>query len=85
MRSMPLSWRIAVVVVTFIGTWMSSHVVEYRAQAWAKAPVENWTAEYKPTNQQISDLHNRERALHVGSDQQQHGDYEGDRTQLDAP
>jgi hypothetical protein len=84
MRNMPLSWRITVVVGTIIGTWTSTHVAEYRAQAWAKAPVENWTDEYKPTNQQIRDLHDRERALQVGGDQQ-HDDYMGDHAQLDAP
>ena len=85
MRSMPLSSRIVVIVGTIIGTWTSNYIIEYRAQAWANAPVENWTGEYKPTSLQTRDLRARERALHVWDDQQLLRNDEGDHAQLDAP
>jgi hypothetical protein len=80
---MPLSWRIVAVVGTIVGAWTSSHVLQYRAQAWANAPVEDWSGNFKATPQQLKDLHARERALRSDDDQQQHRDVAENPSQLD--
>jgi len=85
MRNIPFSWRIAAVVGIAIGAWMSNCVAEYRAQAWANAPVENWTGSFRATGQQLNDLHAREKALHAEDDQQQQSSVEENPSQLDAP
>ena len=85
MKNMPLSWRIAAVVGITIGAWTSNCVAEYRAQAWANAPVENWTGSFKATRQQLNDLHAREQALQAGNDQQQQSSVEANPSQPDAP
>ena len=84
MRAMPLTWRIVAVVGTIVGVWTSSHVLQYRAQAWANAPAENWSSNFKATTQQLKDLHARERALRTEGDVVQLRDGEQTTSQLDA-
>jgi hypothetical protein len=85
MQNIALSWRIAAVVGIIVGAWTSNCVAQYRAQAWANAPVENWTGSFKATRQQLNELHAREQALHAGDGQQQQSSVEENPSQLDAP
>jgi hypothetical protein len=91
MQNIPLPWRIAAVVGVIVGAWTSNSVAEYRAQAWANAPVENWTGSFKATRQQLNELHAREQALHAGDGQQQQSSikenpsHKENPSQLDAP
>ena len=85
MRTMPLSWSVAAVLGTIVAVWVSSSVAEYRAQAWANAPAENWSGDFKATAQQLSALHARERALGFKDDLRPHHDVGESRSELGAP
>jgi hypothetical protein len=85
MRIISSSRSVVAVLGTVVAIWASSCVVEYRAHAWANAPAENWSGDFKPTAQQLSDLHARERALRAEDDLQQRHDLEQDRSEVGAP
>jgi hypothetical protein len=85
MRNISSSRYVAAVLGTVVAIWASSCVAEYRAQAWANAPAENWSGDFKPTAQQLMDLRARERALRAEGDLQQHHDLQQDRSEVGAP
>jgi hypothetical protein len=85
MRIIPLSRSVATVLGTVVAIWASSCVTQYRAQAWANAPAENWSADFKATPQQLKDLHARESAVRAEDDLQQHHKLEENRSEPDAP
>ena len=85
MRTIALSRPVAAVLGTIVAVWASSSVVEYRAQAWANAPAENWSADFKPSAQQLKDLHARESALRSEDDRQPHHDLAEGRSEVGAP